>query len=47
MNVFKHLRKFISEWIDFKDQNTTKETDEKNDLKRLLPDFPYRPTGWE
>jgi hypothetical protein len=47
LNVFKQLRFFISEWVDFKDPQTTKEGNEKQDLRKELPAFPYRPLGWE
>jgi len=48
MRVFEHFRWLIAEWCDYKDPNTTKDAKaNKYDLRKDLPPFPYRPTGWK
>lgn len=45
--IFEYLRHTIIEWIDWKDPQTTKvPKDSRNDMRKTLVDFPYRPDNW-
>jgi hypothetical protein len=45
--IFEYLRHTISEWIDWKDPQTKKvPKDSRNDMRKTLVDFPYRPDNW-
>jgi hypothetical protein len=47
LNVFKHIRYLIADWIDYKDPKQTKKLKEEYvDLKKSLAEFEYRPEGW-
>ena len=42
--VFMCIRWLFSEWADLKDPDSGRE--DKNMLKRSLPEFPYKPADW-
>lgn len=49
VKVFSFIRHLIAEWIDWKSPSTKKEPKEKSkyDLRKDLPDVPYKPAGWD
>ena len=48
LKVFTFIRHVISEWLDWKDPNTTKEPrpNARFDLREDLPSVPYKPADW-
>lgn len=43
VDVFKHFRPILGEWIDWADPKTARVPTEKYNLKTTLIDFPYQP----